>query len=66
MPEIKTKVEVIRVEYICNCGGRMRKGEKLYLTNPPKIPYVCIECGAGEMLKDNYPYNEYTEKSNDA
>jgi len=61
MPERKSKVDTVRVDYLCKCGGKMYPTGIVLTSCPPVYPHACQECGAQEPLSKYYPAIEYED-----
>lgn len=58
MPEDKKRVQVYKVDYICDeCGeGRMRSTGQALLSKPVMYPHECTHCGAKKTFRGiTYP-----------
>lgn len=58
MPEMKTRVKMYSVEYVCDeCRKGVMQSTGITLTsNPPQYPHRCNKCGAEQTFMECYPY----------
>ena len=61
MPIVKHLITPIEIDYVCDkCGeGVMRCKGLMLLSDPPKYPLVCTECGHEVISDMNYPIQQY-------
>lgn len=66
MPELEIKVEVIKIEYLCDVckeGVMLFKNvndlELLLMVGKEIFNHVCSKCGYEQKLKEQYPKLEY-------
>jgi len=59
--ETTTKTETVIKDFRCpKCkNGKLRPFGLTYLTNPPKYPHKCLNCGYKQTFKKRYPYVDY-------
>jgi DNA-directed RNA polymerase subunit RPC12/RpoP len=62
MPRTQIPIRPIQVDYECDeCSkGVMRqKGNTMFMSDPPKIPHACTECGNEVIFTERYPMVRY-------
>lgn len=63
MSEIKREVKTFEVRYRCDkigCEGEQVPEGYTLLSNPPKYPHKCNQCGTGLIFKVHYPYMDHS------
>jgi hypothetical protein len=43
------------VRYLCDCNGEMIPTGQMLMSDPPKFPHECRECGKAINLIEKYP-----------
>jgi hypothetical protein len=63
MSEVKTKVQSVKIDYICDvCGtGKMRSNGMTLTSFPPQFPHKCDSCNYELTLAHKYPMFGYEE-----
>lgn len=61
MGEIKTEATVCLINYICDdCNaGKMVRSGPIMLTDPPKFPHKCENCGHKDSFQASYPFPRF-------
>jgi hypothetical protein len=59
--EVKTPVQTMCVEKVCECGGKMRPTGYCLTSNPPQYSHRCDKCGKNETYNEVYPVIRYSE-----
>ena len=60
----ETPVTTVRVDWVCDCGGKMRPTGICYSSDPPLYPHRCEACGKESAARDVvYPRFEHREAS---
>ena len=65
MPEVKKKIDVFRLDYICDkCEkGRMRHTGLVLTSMPPQYPHECDECGHAQTFRGfSYPTQVFEDE----
>lgn len=67
MAEVKYKLSMYEVDMICDkCSdGHMRPDGVVLLSDPPKYPHTCDNCGATAVFPFMYPRVMYKYKGTD-
>lgn len=58
----KIPLNTYKVIWQCECGGTMEREGGALMSNPPKYPHRCIECGRLESAEKMYPCIEHEEE----
>lgn len=61
MPEVETPVRWVKLDYLCECGGKMVSINTMLPSCPPKYVHACTNCRRNKALGKAYPTTEWRE-----